>query len=86
MKFRRFIGMGKGLQACQIAAGSVIKQASYEALKYVALRLVAILDAYNSLAIYLPDIKFRRFIGMGKGYKHAKLQLDRLSNKPVMRL
>ena len=54
-------------------------------LKYVALRLVAILDAYNSLAIYLPDIKFRRFIGMGKGYKHAKLQLDRLSNKPVMR-
>ena len=48
--------------------------------------LVAILDANNSLAIYLPDIKFRRFIGMGKGYEHAKLQLDRLSNKRVMSL
>ena len=50
------------------------------------LRLVANLDVNNSLAIYLPDMKFRRFIGMGKGYKHAKLQLDRLSNKRVMRL
>ena len=49
------------------------------------LRLVAILDANNSLAIYLPDLKLK-FIGIGKGYKHAKLQLDRLSNKRVMRL
>ena len=27
---------GQGLQACQIATGSIIKQASYEALKCVA--------------------------------------------------
>ena len=36
IKFHRFIGIGKGLRACQIAAGSIIKQASYEALKCVA--------------------------------------------------
>ena len=44
------------------------------------------LDANNSLAISLSDIKFRRFIGMGKVYSHAKLQLHRRSNKRVMRL
>ena len=49
------------------------------------LRLVASLEANNSLAIYLPDIKFRRLIGMGKD-EYAKLQLGRLSNKRVMRL
>ena len=50
------------------------------------IRLVANLDANNTLAIYLPEKKFSRFISMSKGYKHAKLQLDRLSNKRVMRL
>ena len=50
------------------------------------LRFVASLDANNTLAIYLPDIKFQKFIGMGKCYEDAKLQLDRLSNDRVMRL
>ena len=36
------------------------------------LRLESSLDANNSLAIYLPDKKYRSFIGMGKVYKHAK--------------
>ena len=50
------------------------------------LRFVASLNANNSLALSLPDMKFRRFIGMDKVYEHAKLQLVRLSNKRVMRI
>ena len=50
------------------------------------LRFVASLDANNTLAIYLPDRILRRFIDLSKVYEYAKLQLDRLSNKRVMRL
>ena len=50
------------------------------------LRLQASLDANNSFAIYLPDTKIHRLIELGKVYEHAKLQLDRLSNKRVVRL
>ena len=62
----------------ELLRNNLLFKAKFKACSY--------LDTNYFLAIYLPDIKFRTFIGMGKGYKHAKLQLDRLSNKRVMRL